>query len=102
MKKRITALLLCLTMLLQLVTGSVVANSSGDYSASIGRYAVLSDTGYGVQVGNFTDIATGTDAFLNYEEFEPGTIFRISDWYIDSATSSLWYQVELYRGGAHR
>ena len=99
MKKRITALLLCLTMLLQLVTGSVVANSSGDYSASIGRYAVLSDTGYGVQVGNFTDIATGTDAFLNYEEFEPGTIFRISDWYIDSATSSLWYQVELYRGG---
>ena len=99
MKKRITALLLCLTMLLQLVTGSVVANSSGDYSASIGRYAVLSDTGYGVQVGNFTDIAAGTDAFLNYEEFEPGTIFRISDWYIDSATSSLWYQVELYRGG---
>lgn len=98
MKKRIIAMLLCLSMLLPMFTGSVVA-SGEDYSANVGRYAELADTGYGFQVGNFTDIATGNDVFLSYEEFEPGTIFRITDWYLDSASSGIWYEVEIYSGG---
>lgn len=98
MKKRIIALLLCLSMLLPMVTGSVVAND-GDYSANVGRYAKPVDTGYGILVGNFTDITTGNDVFLLYEEFEPDTIFQITDWYLDIETQALWYEVEIYSGG---
>ena len=98
MKKRIIALLLCLSMLLPMVTGSVVAND-GDYSANVGRYAKPVDTGYGILVGNFTDITTGNDVFLLYEEFEPDTIFQITDWYLDTETQALWYEVEIYSGG---
>lgn len=98
MRKRITALFLCLSMLLSMLVGSVVAED-GIYDANVGRYAVLADTGYGVQAGNFTDIATGNDMYFAYEEFEPGTIFQITDWYLDSETQSLWYEVDIYAGG---
>ena len=37
--------------------------------------------------------------FFAYEEFEPGTIFQITDWYLDSETQSLWYEVDIYAGG---
>ena len=60
---------------------------------------VIAENGYGLQVGNFTDISSGTDMFFTAEEFEPGTIFKITDWYLDSETQSLWYAVELYAGG---
>ena len=98
MKKRIVALFLCLSILLSMFVGSVTAEEGG-YSANVGRYAALAENGYGVQAGNFTDISTGNDMFFGYEEFEPGTIFKITDWYLDSATQSLWYAVEIYAGG---
>ena len=98
MKKRIIALFLCLSILLSMFVGSVTAEEGG-YSANVGRYAVLADNGFGLQVGNFTDISTGGDMFFNYEEFEPGTIFKITDWYLDEETQSLWYAVEIYAGG---
>ena len=99
MKRRILALLLCLSMLLPLFTGSVIANGSGDYGSNVGRYAVLSDTYQGVFVGSFTDISTESSEFLYLSDFEPGTIFKITDWYVEPGTSGLWYGVEIYSGG---
>ena len=98
MKKRIVALFLCLSMLMTMFVGAVAAED-GSYGANVGRYAVIAEDGYGLQVGNFTDISTGNDMYFAYEEFEPGTIFKITDWYLDSETQSLWYAVEFYAGG---
>ena len=41
MFKRITALVLCLCMLLSLFVGGVYANDTADYGANVGKYAQL-------------------------------------------------------------
>lgn len=67
------------------------------YEAHVGKYVKLipSEDQYFVNGGTFND----DDLDFAYEEFKENTILLITDWYWDSGTKELWYQVDIYSGG---
>ena len=95
MKKRITAFVLCVLMLTSLLLPPAYA--SKDYGSNVGKYAQLNSyyADSMVIVHDGSNNFAMTDAMVfDYAEFEDGLIFRITDWYLDSINSALWYQVE--------
>lgn len=68
-----------------------------DGSVDVHKYAqLIQETDY-----YFVSDSSCSDAYggFYYSEFEEGTIFYITGWYWDPATTALWYQVEFYSGG---
>ena len=99
MKKRIIALVLCVLIIASLLPP--YAYASTDYGSNVGKYAQLNsyyaDSAVFIHDGSNNFAMTDVMVF-DYAEFEEGLIFRITDWYLDSINSALWYQVEAYRG----
>ena len=99
MKKRIIAFALCILLL----SGSMpaYAYASQDYGSNVGKYAQLNsyyaDSTVLVHDGS-NDFAMTDAMVFAYAEFEEGLIFHITDWYLDSINSALWYRVEAYQG----
>ena len=99
MKKRIIALVLCVLIIAGLLPP--YAYASTDYGSNVGKYAQLNsyyaDSAVFIHDGSNNFALTDAMVF-DYAEFEEGLIFRITDWYLDSINSALWYQVEAYWG----
>ena len=99
MKKRILALVLCLLIIADLLPP--YAYAATDYGSNVGKYAQLNNyyADSAVFIHDGSNNFAMTDAMVfDYAEFEEGLIFRITNWYLDSINSALWYQVEAYRG----
>ena len=99
MKKRIVAFVLCILLLF----GSMLpyAYASQDYGSNVGKYAQLNSyyaDGMVVVHDGSKNFAMTDALIFDYAEFEEGLIFHITDWYLDSVNSALWYQVEAYQG----
>jgi hypothetical protein len=99
MTKRIIAFVLCILTLVSILPPRVYATS--DYDSHVGMYAHLNsyyeDSVVFVHDGS-KDFAMTDVLVYDYADFEEDLIFRITDWYLDSVNSALWYQVEAYRG----
>ncbi len=74
---------------------------SADYSGDVGKYVqFVADAGaYFVCDGESVPDLHGDVFSFWYEDFEPGTVLVITDWYVDAETTGLLYRVEFYSGG---
>lgn len=70
-----------------------------DGTADVGKYAQLNPEAadYAVFVSDGTDFYN--PMVFDSTEFDENLIMVIRNWYWDSATTALWYQVEFYSGG---
>jgi len=74
--------------------------TSPDYSAYVGKYAVISDvSSYYDVTGNPDSLAYGDFLSFAGEEFLENTIFEILGWYWEAASSAVWFNVKFHSGG---
>ena len=75
--------------------------SAYDFSGDIGKLAQF------VEAAGYFDVCGGKNApdldgdvfSFAYEDFEEGTILRITNWYVEEVNLGLYYQVEFHSGG---
>ena len=69
-----------------------------DGTADTGRYVRFIEAAKTFAVADGSDISEAGAFLFDYVDFTADTILRITDWYWDSKTTGIWYQVVFYSG----
>ena len=69
-----------------------------DGTADVGKFLQLIEAIGSCNISDGSDFVSGGMEFY-FDEFLPGTVMHITDWYWDSGTTGLWYAVTFTSGG---